>query len=329
MPTKVAPKKKTRTYKQPANDNLSQLFEAADLVPPEYRGTDEFVDVLNWNIRFFHDRDQRRVQMITDILEELNADLIVFQEISDGSLDIVAELLEKRGAGSYEVAYGTTGGNQRVAMMYDLDTLRAKTDFVELCARKEVLTPDGKDVFPRTPFHGYFTALSFAAETTQPFDFQMVGLHLKSQVGDGSIQRRMAAEWLSTWLERDSYKLDADVIMLGDFNQPPSAQAWKPFKELESRKKLAFASINDESDFSHLMYKNRTSLGSKLDLAAISAASVKEMVDANAETVRWTTVDELIKHSAKAATIKDHFKHLRESVSDHMPVALRFYFEEQ
>ena len=330
MTATIAKKKTKRTYnkKKPENDNLSKLYDAAKLVPDEYKGTDEFVDVLNWNIRFFHDKDKERVKTIVEILEQLNADVIVFEEIKEGALDVVAKKLQEREAGAYEVVYGTTGRDQRVAIMYDLDTIRAKTDFYELCQPGEVVTPDGKEVFPRLPLLGYFTALSYADETTVPFDFQLVGLHLKSQVGDGGMQRKMAADWLSTWLTRDSYRLDADVIMLGDFNQPPSAKAWQAFRDLEKTKKLAFSKINDESDFSHLMYRNRSEWGSKLDLAAISAASVKDL-DGTPETVRWTTVDKLINGSAKASEIKDHFKQLRTEVSDHMPVALRFYFEDQ
>jgi len=38
-----------------------------------------FFDLITWNIKFFNNRDPKRVVIVGDILRELNADILVFQ----------------------------------------------------------------------------------------------------------------------------------------------------------------------------------------------------------------------------------------------------------
>jgi len=126
-------------FQPPPNDNLSNAFDRLGLVPPKYRGTDQLLDIVTWNIRFFHDQDRDRVKRIVNVLSELNADIIVLEEIKDQSLEVVAQELNRIEAGYYETAYGTTGGDQRVAIMYDLDWIRAKDDIHELFGKEKVM----------------------------------------------------------------------------------------------------------------------------------------------------------------------------------------------
>jgi hypothetical protein len=93
------------------------------------------------------------------------------------------------------VEYGTTGGDQRIAVMYDLDWIRAKDDIEELFGKGTIIAGDGKDAFPRLPLYAYFTSLSVGGE---PFDFQLAGLHLKSQRGGVKV----SAGWLLSGLPR-------------------------------------------------------------------------------------------------------------------------------
>jgi endonuclease/exonuclease/phosphatase family metal-dependent hydrolase len=278
---------------------------------------------VTWNIRFFHDQDTERVKRIVNILSELNADIIVLEEIKDQSLEIVAQELRRIEAGYYQTAYGTTGGDQRVSIMYDLDWIRAKDDISELFGKGQVMV-GGKDAFPRLPLYSSFTGLTQEA----PFDFQLVGLHLKSQRGGGKDQRERAAIELRNWLVNDAPMVDADVIMLGDWNEPPDSDTWQPFHQLESEGRALFNRINNESDISHLMYKNKSDLGSRLDLAAVSM-SASERMGEPPDVVRWAPLEEFLGTDPKATQIKEFLKAIRESVSDHMPVVTRFYFTDE
>jgi hypothetical protein len=49
------------------------------MIPEEFRGTDDFLDLVTWNIRFFHHHDRKRVTRITEILSVLNADIIILR----------------------------------------------------------------------------------------------------------------------------------------------------------------------------------------------------------------------------------------------------------
>jgi len=314
-------------YTEPvANDNLSHAFSALDMIPPGYRGSDRFLDVVSWNIRYFNDHDYFRVDRIVKILNALNADIIVCQEILDGSLEVVAQELESLGAGYYNVIYGTTGGNQRVAIMYDLEWVRAKDDPKELFGKGQVRTNEGKDAFPRLPLHGYFTCLA-SEENAAPFDFQLIGLHLKSQRGGGDMQRELSAKKLCDWMKDEAPLVDSDVIMIGDWNADPTADVWEPIRNMESDGDVAFTSINDKSDFSHLMYRNKKNIGSRLDMAAISMAAIDDMINPP-DTVQWKNLTELLEANPKAKAIKAFIKDVRDKVSDHMPIVTRFYFEE-
>jgi predicted extracellular nuclease len=258
-------------------------------------------------------------------LEGLNADVLVLQEIKGGSLDVVAEELAVSGAGHYTVEYGTTGGDQRIAVMYDLDWIRAKDDIEELFGKGTIIAGDGKDAFPRLPLYAYFTSLSVGGE---PFDFQLAGLHLKSQRGGGESQRRMAAERLATWLAREAPLVDADILMVGDWNEPPNSNTWSPVHELENEGLALFSTINDSDSISHLYYKNMESIGSRLDIALVATAAATELAQ-NPEVVRWTSLDKLLARNPKAKEIKQYIKETSAALSDHLPMVTRYYFEEQ
>jgi endonuclease/exonuclease/phosphatase family metal-dependent hydrolase len=245
------------------------------------------------------------------------------QEILDRSLEVVAHELQRLNAGYYQTAYGTTGGNQRVALMYDLDWIRAKEDIYELFGKGKH-TVSGKEVFPRLPLYSNFTALTDEA----PFDFQLLGLHLKSQRGGGEDQRREAANALSGWLVGEASSVDSDVIILGDWNAPPSAEVWNPIRQLEQTGQLKFSSINNESEISHLMFRNKKDVGSRLDLTAITMTA-SERMGKPPEAVRWAPLEEFLGTDPKATQIKEFLSQVRTSVSDHLPVVTRFYFTDK
>ena len=280
---------------RPRNDRISAVFES--IVPAQYRGTDRFLDIITWNLRWFTARDNKRVDRVTAIMDALNADIFVCQEIECGSLDAIADQLSNDGAGHYKTAYGTTGGDQRVAMMYDMDWVRAKSDIVELFKDQEVLTSSGKNAFPRLPLYAYFTGLSHEAD---PFDFQLLGVHLKSQrdgdavngkvEGDGGkAQRELAAKKLAEWLTKDAPKNDADALIIGDWNAPTTASVWDPLRALDKKNKIKFEGLNNSNEISYLMYQNASSLGSRIDLEATTVSAYKDMAS-NPEVVRWQRI---------------------------------------
>jgi len=310
----------------PGAFNLAASIDAA-IVDKRFRGTDRYLDLVTWNIRWFNSRDPRRVENMVTVLSALNADIIVLQEIELGSLDELALELAAAGVGLYKVAYGTSGGDQRIAMLYDTEWVRAKDDIREIVAKRQVVTRAGKDAFPRLPLWGYFTGLPVNTRN-ESFDFQIVGIHLKSQLGDGVTdkeQRHKAAAWLARWLEGDARSVDSDVLIVGDWNEPPSAATWQPFAELEADDKVFFRKLNDDDAISHLMYRRKDDIGSRLDLKVVSA-SVGGFRRGDPKVVRWTTLAKLLAGNPSAADIKRFIREVSRDLSDHMPVVSRFYF---
>lgn len=292
-----------------ANDHISGMI--GDLVPDALQGDDRFLDIVTWNIRFFTSEMPSRVSTIASVLDELNADIFVFQEIANGALDPVRDALVARGSGSYRVRYGTTGGDQRVAVMYDLDWIRAKAEVHELFGGEQLIDPEtNKDAFPRLPLHTEFTA----HREQRPFDFHLVGVHLKSQRGGGGGQRRTAANRLMKWVSEEAS--DEDAIILGDWNAVATKPEWSSVRSLEKKGKVHFLSWNPAKEASHFF---RSGEGSKLDYVLVTESANEVSVDGRSKVIPWRAFDqsELIRRS-----IINH-------ISDHLPTLSRFYFQDK
>ncbi len=329
MARKATSKKKTskKAISVSSNDRLTEAF--GDLVPEHFRGSDRFLDVVAWNIRYFHDQDEKRVERISQIMNAINADIFILEEILEQSLDPVIQKLKKLGAGHYRAVYGETGGNQKIAMLYDIDWVRAKDDFTELFGKKTVLTNEGKDAFPRLPLRGFFTSVAHTDGRYDPFDFQLIGLHLKSQRGGGESQRELAATHLVKWLENEAAKVDADVVLTGDWNEAPDAAAWNPLRKLEKEGGAFFTSLNNKNEISHFMYKTKSEFGSRLDLSCVTMSASEALAEKKSTVIQWKSLDELLQTSPDSKKIKAYIKEVSENISDHMPVVTRFYFTKE
>ena len=313
-------KRRRQSKKSPqiGNDNLSRYLR--DFVPKEFESDDRFLDLITWNIKFFNDRDPKRVDNIQRIMQELNADIFVLQEIEEGALDEVAEALTFSGAGLYKAVYGTTGGDQRVAFLYDMEWVKASSNLEELFESENLMVSvEGidKPVFPRLPLHSTFVA----HKEEDPFDFHLVGVHLKSQRGGGQEQRSAAAQRLAKWVTSET--TDEDIIIAGDWNAPPERPEWEPFRELESQKVVKFLGLNKVEDpvteASHLSVGGRRS---RLDLIVVSEATDPALFSSEATAINWNALLE----SRNAPSL---LKEVIDTISDHLPVLTRFYFSDK
>lgn len=311
------------------NDNMSLLMkDIVKGIKKEHVDSPDFLDICSWNLCWFNSRDTERVKNISNVLSVINSDIFIFLEVEDGSLEEVEVNLKKNGAGFYKSVYGTTGGDQRVAIMYDTEWIKAKDELSELFGKGAVMTVENQDAFPRLPLHGYFEAKSPIA-SNPGFTFQLTGVHLKSQMNDGSIQRRLSAEKLAYWLKKDANELDSDVIIMGDFNKDPDSEDWEAIHQLEKTGDVKFSQINDSSEISHLYYKNKREIGSRLDLSIVSTKMSRQMANNRSKVVKWITVDEMQKNlnELSAKDIKGKISEVKKALSDHMILQSRFYLK--
>lgn len=326
-------------------DNITALLNAKQLVPKKFQGTDKYLDVISWNIRWFDAADTDRVKAIADVLGVLNADFLVLTEIAaDGALEEVVNQLAQTKAGFYSIHYGTTGREQRVVLMWDRDWVRAKTEPVELFKEENLRVPaetgtKPQAVFPRLPLWGYFEALA-SKPGDEGFTFELVGVHLKAQGPGpkgykgpdkrwGIPQRTRAAERLGSWLGDDHAHSDTDIIVIGDWNATPDQEEWKHLRELERKGEIRFTKINKLGEVSHLVRLNASGpAGTRIDLHLITRAANANAVPKNKGVViKWKPFDNLSSMVAKDRL--DYFKALKARFSDHLPVLTRFYLTEK
>lgn len=300
------------------NDNISRLLNRGDFVPDDLQGNDRFLDIITWNIKFFNNRDPQRVENIKSIMQELNADIFVLQEIESGSLDLIADTLTASGAGLYKTAYGTTGGDQRVAFMYDTEWVKSSMNVEELFASENLtVSEDGaeKPVFPRLPLYSAFVAY----REEKPFDFDLVGVHLKSQRGGGQKQRTAAAEHLAKWIKNE--RNDEDVIIAGDWNAPPERKEWEALRQLEKKREIKFVGFNPTDSHQEASYLSVGNRRSRLDLIVVSESVPEADTQPTSAVVNWN----LLLERNNRQTLQE----LIDNISDHLPVLARFYFTDQ
>ena len=292
----------------------SIVSNLGDFVPDNLEGSDDYLEIVNWNIKFFSGTPER-TEVIAKIMGEIRADIFVLQEIDYGAMDNVIKILQHLQVGTYKVVYGNTGGDIRVAFVYNLETVRAKDDIVELFNKDNILADNGKPAFPRLPLYGYFQV----RKSSQPLDFELIGVHLKSQRGSNKswLQRKKAAESLSTWLLNNSK--DEDVIIVGDFNSPPDREEWTAFERLEDQDRIKFEMSNDINERSHF-YRGKDS---RLDMVLTTQVTpaIKLSNGREAKVITW---EQLIGDNDS----QEFINIIKDQISDHLPVLSRYYWKD-
>ncbi len=296
------------------NDNLSAILD--DLVPGHLDGTDRFLDVATWNIRYFNSRDPERVETITRIMQEINADVYVLQEIEDGSLSEVTHTLVRSGAGLYAAEYGKTGGRNRVGFLIDTEWVRNTTEISELFAGEQSFIPEThKNVFPRLPLYGEFIVRSDG----EAFNVNVVGVHLKScrtsSRDDGTEQRRVAAARLSRWLRRETN--GEDVVVAGDWNAGLTRPEWSSLTDLEQGWDIYVRGWNPGGELSHVIARKSP----QMDVIVLTPSGPETPAVDEIEGCRTTVLgwrDDMFSRSVIAE--------MKLKVSDYLPVVSRMIF---
>ncbi|MGM0598000.1 MAG: endonuclease/exonuclease/phosphatase family protein [Myxococcota bacterium] len=169
-------------------------------------GEDSKFDIGTFNIQHFPRAGSITVEQAATALNNLELDIIVFQEIEDSHS--FNEMLEKSGYNGYLSNSAAFDVNQAVA--YDKQS-------VELLKVEEIFLDDIL-LFPRP-----LLVMEFSWKESNPF--WVVNLHLKccgdgiideSQYDDEEYRRIRAISKLASWIEM--YHPDDPVIVIGDWN---------------------------------------------------------------------------------------------------------------
>jgi len=188
-------------------------------IPPEGNPPAEHLTLASFNIRIFSNtsRDDVELATIADILQKY--DLIAIQELRDEEvLKRTVVLLQQRGLGySYEISPPVGRGvKERYAYLY-------RTDLVQPVQPGRIYQERG-DEFIREPFYATFRSANF--------DFTLVTIH--ALFGSSEAERRPEIEELAAVYQavQDEDPKEQDVILLGDFNFPPTDEGFSRLKAI-------------------------------------------------------------------------------------------------
>jgi len=171
-------------------------------------GTDSTIDVLTWNIENFPLKGQATVDEVTQIISDLNTDMIAVQEIA--SVDDFNQLLSQLPGwvGILSSHEYSSGSYQKVGLIYREEIVTVHS--------YQLLFEDDEYAFPRPPMEFNLTA----QEGGHTFDLRMIVVHLKAfDDEDSEARRRSAIEQLKNYIDSEVSSGDEDdFIFLGDMN---------------------------------------------------------------------------------------------------------------
>src|SRR6476620_6529677 len=173
--------------------------------------------------------DEQLDQLAKRIVDTLDLEIVVFEEINTKS-DQWARLKSRLAAHGYKFLEGTTSDrNQFVVLAWDADEVALIDNSAhELDVRNSFEFDDGcKLPGLRKPLVARFKA--------GEFDFWVIGVHLKSQVGEKSCNDRVRTEQCKDIVKAVDDLVaksgERDVVIVGDFNARVGNASLKPLVE--------------------------------------------------------------------------------------------------
>ncbi|MDD3563620.1 MAG: endonuclease/exonuclease/phosphatase family protein [Candidatus Cloacimonetes bacterium] len=182
-------------------------------------GTDTTLDIVTWNLKLFP-LDVNTVSLLSEIIPQIKADVIAFQEIMDYTqFQALAERIPYYQAWIYNAT-----SSYRLAYLYDTRTVTVNDEYTILNGQS--------NPFPRPP---YVLDITFANQ-----DYFIINNHFKA-LGDNYIDtsdpwdeemRRLDASTKLDQYIRENLN-EERVIVLGDLNdqiqEPEATNVFMPF----------------------------------------------------------------------------------------------------
>jgi hypothetical protein len=218
-----------------------------------YRGVDQDIDVGAWNIEWFSNRYEAKLDLVARAIADFNLDIWALVESSPKAAEALVAKLKTDFGLKFDVAHSepnATTAKQSTSVIWNTEKVTGtredwpaeietwfgvkSTDFSD-----QMLEAVHGKIFDRYP--GLF---KFQSVHKQSVDFYLVPLHLKA-MAEGSLRREMASKILAAAVSRmkDAGK-DADWILLGDLN---AEIASKNFDPLRQRDLVALSAIDEDA----------------------------------------------------------------------------------
>lgn len=207
--------------------------------------TQRAATLVTWNLETFPLTNQTP-QAVSAYIDAWQDDVVAVQEIVDE--DVFFAMVDGM-AGYDAVLNDDPGAWMRVGLIFNTERVTV--------GNVETLFVGESFAFPRPPLK---TDVTIALDDVGPIDFTVLVVHLKSQLGSGTQERRRAAaqllhEWIEVHAGEDA---DRDVIVLGDFNEEvvaaPSDSAFEAFLTRPEAYAFLTYDLNAGLDYSQLSY---------------------------------------------------------------------------
>lgn len=249
--------------------------------------------LVTWNLETFPLTNQTP-QAVSAYIDAWQDDVVAVQEIVD--VDVFFAMVDGM-AGYDAVLNDDPGAWMHVGLIFNTGRVTV--------GNVETLFVGDSFAFPRPPLKADVT---ITLDDVGPIDFTVIVVHLKSQLGSGTQERRRAAaQHLHEWIEAHAGKdADRDVIVLGDFNEEvvatPTDSAFEAFLTRPEAYEFLTYELNAGLDYSQLSYF------SFLDHILVTHDALQEYGSGS------TTVLDLRRVQPR----------YQDSISDHLPVRAVF-----
>ena len=180
---------------------------------------DTSLNLCTWNIRHWGQKRRLRFSLycIAEVFDRF--DLIAVTELrrNVSELRYVLDLLGPYWKAVFSDYVADWGGNrERIAFVYDSRTVR----FTGLAAESDGPRTKDKATGQYVPDFNWWRKPYMASFRAGHFDFVLLAVHIQwGTKGGREAELAELAKWVSEY-QKDEYRVDRDVIVLGDFNIP-------------------------------------------------------------------------------------------------------------
>jgi endonuclease/exonuclease/phosphatase family metal-dependent hydrolase len=303
------------------NEDLRERSQRDGISPfvrvvPTLVGRRGFADIVSWNIEHLHRSSNRsKIPAVAHLIRSMRCDFWGLQEVSESSLAELTETLNTAGRLRHDFV-AVQGQGQQSGALFRIDTTTVSILDVpeDLFGEEiEVRFRDGRaamrKVFLRAPL---LLQVRVRQSATAVFDFRCAVVHLKSTDRDfadeGAGMRARASEILAEWIRRDRQDTgETDYIVMGDMNAETDEQGLSGF-------------LGDH-DLATLSVGMRERHGTNALTRVASGRLLDHIVVTSDAFTKLPEEDENEMIIIRSDTRIERFT---ESLSDHIPVAVRF-----
>ena len=249
------------------------------------------LDIITWNCEFFPTANDSTISALSEIIVDLNADIIAFQEIKNRGW--FSKLINNIPDYGYIISEQSSFMDQ--AIIYK------KNDF-SLVSYLELFAEDDYNFAGRPPLQANFIHLN--SETK----FSVIDLHMKC-CDSGLFRRKKASEQLYNYL-LSHITMNPNVIVLGDWNDDLKDKDGEHCFELYLDDDKFFFPTND---ITHIIEK-----------ASYPKEPYVSFLDHIMVTEKFLNDKNYIVDTVPMDSYMGSFKNYESYISDHMPVYLSF-----